>query len=88
MLSRIADNESLNIYSVQSKVRRCCKKLAFSDIREMLATLLTRHLSIAEIDSLQGRVSGSVFMRNYFNPALISDLKERVFKTIEELGLL
>jgi hypothetical protein len=88
MLSRIAGNESLNIYSVQSKVRRHCKRLAFSDIREMLATFLTRHLSIAEIDFLQGRVSGSVFMRNYFNPALISDLKERMFKTIKELGFL
>ena len=88
MLSRIADNEPLNICSVQSKVRRRCKRLAFSDIREIHATFLTRHLNIAEIDFLQGRVSGSVFMRNYFNPALISDLKERVFKAIGELGLL
>jgi len=26
-----------------------------------------------------------VFMRNYFNPALIGDLKERVFKGLAEI---
>jgi len=46
----------------------------------------TRYINPAEIDFLQGRVSGSVFMRNYFNPALISDLKERVFKGIQEIA--
>ena len=49
---------------------------------------MTKFLSQSEIDFLQGRISGSVSMRNYFNPALISDLKERVFKTIKELQLL
>jgi hypothetical protein len=49
---------------------------------------MTRFLSQPETDFLQDRISGSMFMRNYFNPALISDLKERVFKAIEELRLL
>jgi hypothetical protein len=31
---------------------------------------------------LHGRVSSSVFMRNYFNPVWISDLKERTFKAV------
>ena len=34
------------------------------------------------------RVSGSVFMRNYFNPALIGDLKDRVLKGIARLKAL
>jgi hypothetical protein len=84
ILRKIAENEPLNIHSVQTRVKRKCGKLAFSDIREMQATLLTKRLNPAEIDFLQGRVSGSVFMRHYFNPALISDLKERVFKGIAE----
>ncbi|MDH5459542.1 MAG: hypothetical protein OEY95_06335 [Candidatus Bathyarchaeota archaeon] len=46
---------------------------------------MAKWLSQPEIDFLQGRVSASVFMRNYFNPALIGDLKERVFKAIEEI---
>ena len=38
-----------------------------------------------EIDFLQGRVSSSVFMRNYFNPAWITDLRERTLKAAEEI---
>lgn len=86
LVQKISRNRPLNLYSVQSKVRRRCKKLAFGDIREMHATLSTKHLKESEIDFLHGRVSTSVFMRNYFNPALISDLKERVFKGIAEIG--
>jgi intergrase/recombinase len=87
-VQKITENKPLNLFSVQSKVRRRCKRLAFGDIREVHATLSTKHLKESEIDFLHGRVSTSVFMRNYFNPALISDLKERVFKTIDELDLL
>jgi len=43
------------------------------------------YLTQPEIDFLHGRTSASIFMQNYFNPALISDLKERVFKAIEEI---
>jgi len=46
---------------------------------------MTKGLSQPEIDFLQGRVSANVFMRNYFNPALIGDLKERVFEAIGKL---
>jgi hypothetical protein len=46
---------------------------------------MTRWLNPAEIDFLQGRVSGTVFMRNYFNPALITDLRERVFRGLGEI---
>jgi hypothetical protein len=48
---------------------------------------MTKYLTQPEIDFLQGRISASVFMRNYFNPALIGDLKERVFKGLESLNL-
>ncbi|MBS7653962.1 MAG: hypothetical protein QXU95_02175 [Candidatus Bathyarchaeia archaeon] len=35
----------------------------------------------SEIDFLQGRISASIFMRNYFNPAWISDLKSRALES-------
>jgi len=54
----------------------------FSDIREAHGTFITKHLKQPEIDFLHGRVSTNVFMANYFNPALIVDLKERTFKAI------
>jgi len=61
------------------------RKARFSDLREAWASIMTKHLSQAEIDFLQGRVGTSVFMQNYFNPALISDLKDRIFKAIAEI---
>jgi len=59
--------------------------LRFGDVREAHGTLMTKYLNREEIDFLQGRVSSSVFMQHYFNPALITDLKERVFKGIDEI---
>ena len=42
-------------------------------------------MSEAEINFIAGRISGSVFMTNYFNPAMITDLKQRVFNVIKEI---
>jgi len=72
-------------YSYAISVRKKGFRLRFGDIREAHATFLTKYLRESEIDFLQGRVSASVFMRNYFNPALISDLKTRVFRGICEI---
>jgi hypothetical protein len=71
--------------STQNKVKKKRLPLRFGDIRECHGTVLTRHLNPAEVDFLHGRVSATVFMQNYFNPSLISDLKERTFKVIEEI---
>jgi intergrase/recombinase len=80
LVETISNRQLLNKYSVQTKVKRKTHVLRFGDIREMHGTLLTKYLSESEIDFLHGRVSSSVFMRNYFNPALITDLKTRVFQ--------
>jgi intergrase/recombinase len=77
-IERISKREKLTRAMIDNRVKRGGFKSRFSDIREYFATSMTSHLSSAEIDFLQGRVSGSVFMRNYFNPALIVDLKESV----------
>jgi len=82
----IGKQEKLTLYQISNWVRRDKKlKSRFPELREYYATVMTRWLNPAEIDFLQGRVSGSVFMRNYFNPALIGDLKERVFKGLAEI---
>ena len=59
--------------------------MRFSDIREYYATFMTKFLNPAEIDFLQDRVSTSVFMKNYFNPVLIKNLRQRVFRGISEM---
>jgi len=57
----------------------------FGDIREFHASILTKCLRQPEIDFIHGRISSSVFMRNYFNPAWIGDLKQRTLKAAEEV---
>jgi len=72
-----------------SKIRKAVDwrigRLRFADVREFWSSYMTRYLSHPEIDFLQGRVSSSVFMRNYFNPVWIRDLKERALKGEEEI---
>ena len=48
---------------------------------------MTRYLSQPEIDFLQGRVNSNTFMQHYFNPTLISDLKERTLEGIKNLTI-
>jgi hypothetical protein len=86
LVEEISKQEKLTLYQISNWVRRDKKlKSRFPELREYYATFMTRWLSPAEIDFLQGRISGSVFMRNYFNPALITDLRERVFKGLTEI---
>jgi intergrase/recombinase len=59
--------------------------MRFSDIREYYVTFMTKFLNPAEIDFLQGRVSTSVFMKNYSTLVLIKDLRQRVFRGISEM---
>ena len=70
---------------IQMRVKKKGLKLRFSDIREAHGTFMTKYLKESEINFIHGRVTTSIFMANYFNPALISDLKERVFKGINEI---
>jgi len=70
---------------VQKRIQKRGLQLRFGDVREAWNTFLTKYLKDSEIDFLQGRVSTSVFMRNYFNPALIGDLKTRTNTAITEI---
>jgi hypothetical protein len=85
LVKRVAEGEIRTASAAQKLVQNRGLPLRFGDIREAQGTFMTRFLTAPEVDFLQGRVSDSVFMSNYFNPALISDLKERVFKGIQEI---
>jgi len=87
LIERISKSERLDWCQIQNWIKRKDLRLKFSDVREFWATYMTKHLRQPEIDFLQGRVSASVFMRNYFNPALIGDLKKRIFQAIEDLKM-
>jgi intergrase/recombinase len=86
LIQRVSENKPLtSVIAIQNMVRKKGLKLRFSDIREKYGTLATKHLKDNEIDFLQGRVNSSVFMKNYFNPSLISDLRIRVHRTVNEI---
>jgi intergrase/recombinase len=85
LVERISQNEPIEWNSTKKKVARNIKHLRFSDIREFHGTFLTKYVRQPEIDFLHGRSSASVFMKHYFNVALISDLKNRTFKAIREI---
>jgi intergrase/recombinase len=86
LIERISENrKTLTKFAIQSRLKRRTHQVRFGDIRELHGTLLARYLGVAEIDFLHGRVSTGVFMRNYFNPALIGDLQARAIKGIKEI---
>jgi len=84
-IERVSRESKVTKSMIYNRLQKRGFKLRFGDVREYYATFMTRLLNPAEIDFLQGRVSASVFMRNYFNPALIADLKDRVFQGIAEI---
>jgi len=85
LVERISQNETIEWNATKKKVARNVEHLRFADIREFHGTFLTKYVRQPEIDFLHGRSSASMFMKHYFNVALISDLKTRAFKAIREI---
>ncbi len=85
LIQRISEDDLLSDDMIRGRLKRRKIPRRFSDVRELFGTLATKHLTVSETDFLQGRISKSVFMRNYFNPLLVADLKERAFKVVEEI---
>ncbi len=85
LIRKIEGSSAVSKEAIENRIKRSPYPSRFGDLREYWATVMTRHLSQPEIDFLQGRVSSSVFMRNYFNPAWITDLQERTLKASEEI---
>ena len=85
LITKIAESKPLTLNILPNRRKRRKLTRRFGDIREFHASILTRHLRQPEIDFIHGRISTSVFMRNYFNPAWIQDLKERTLKSAEDI---
>jgi hypothetical protein len=84
-IEKISKKERLTRFQINNWIKRTGFKSRFSDIREYYSTYMTEWLRQPEIDFLQGRVSANVFMKNYFNPALIGDLRTRAFQGIQAI---
>jgi hypothetical protein len=85
LVGRISRGEKLEYGRVQRLATNRVGRQRFADVRELHGTLMIKYLKESEIDFLHGRVSSSVFMRNYFNPMWIADLRARVFMGINDL---
>jgi hypothetical protein len=85
LVKQISQNRPLEWNATKKKVARNVKHLRFADIRKFHGSFITKYLKQPEIDFLHGRCSSSVFMKNYFNPKLTTDLKTRTFKAIKEI---
>jgi len=86
-IDTITKSKSITPNILPRRLKRKEMKQRFSDIREYHASILLKHLKQPEIDFIHGRVSTNIFMRNYFNPAWIDDLKNRVFIAIQKVLL-
>jgi hypothetical protein len=84
-ITKIARGRGLTTDKLRLRIKRRGLNMRFADIRELHASVLTKHLTQPEIDFIHGRVSTNVFMRNYFNPAWISDLQARTLKAADEI---
>ena len=85
LVKEAAGSREISFSVLPSRLKRRGLKSRFSDIREYHASYLTKYLRPPEIDFLHGRISTGIFMRNYFNPAWITDLKERALRAAEEI---
>ena len=86
MVNRISQKELIaSHFAIINSVRKKALKCHFSDIREAHGTLMTKYLKDSEIDFLHGRVTSSIFMKNYFNPSLISDLRVRASNATSDI---
>jgi intergrase/recombinase len=74
----------------ESSYKRRHKKIGvpsrIKDLREYFATYMLNHgLLKEEIDLIQGRIGKSIFMKQYFSPA-IKDLKDRTLNAVQTLS--
>jgi len=85
LIEQICKSSPLFTGAIMKRLGRKHMKRRFGDIRELHGSLLTKTHAQPEIDFLHGRVSTGVFMKNYFNPARISDLQTRTLRAAGEI---
>jgi hypothetical protein len=86
LLERIGAKEPIpRIYTIRKALAKRHVPQRFSDIRELHATFLIKWLSETEVDTIQGRVTGSVFKIHYWNVKLVTELKQKLSAASKEI---
>jgi len=85
LIMQIVQCEPVTYEKIRKRLYRRGLNVRIGELRDYYGTFMVRHgLIKEEVDLLQGRISKSIFVRHYWSPA-ISELKNRVFKALEEL---
>jgi intergrase/recombinase len=77
---------ALKYVSLNPKLRKHGFECRMKQLRKYHGTLLREHLPTEVIDLLHGRVSESVFLRNYYKPFL-REIQQRTMKALQPLQL-
>ena len=85
MVNEIAKSEPITYEAIRKRLLKNGLKVRINELRDYFATFMVKHgLIREEVDLLQGRIPPSLFVRSYWSPSF-KELKERVFKGLEEL---
>lgn len=85
MIAEIVRHRPITYDMIRKKLYRRHIPTRINELRDYYGTFMVRHgLIREEVDLLQGRIGKSIFIRHYWSPA-IKELKDRVFKALEEL---
>jgi intergrase/recombinase len=85
LVREIAETEPVTYQMLRGRLYRRDMRMRLNELRDYWGTFMVNHgLIREEVDLLQGRISKSIFVRNYWSPA-IRELRDRVFKALEQL---
>jgi hypothetical protein len=86
LLEKIGAGEPFHAdYTIRKKLASLHIPQRFADIRENHASFVTQWLRPEEIDLFHGRINSSVFLKHYYNPNLIVDLRVRAAKAAKAI---
>jgi intergrase/recombinase len=85
LINEISNCKPLTYQMIVKRLRRKNIKCRINELRDYFGTFLLQHgILEAEINLLQGRIPSSIFIKHYWSPKL-SELRDRVFKALNEL---
>ncbi len=85
LVKEIAECEPVTYAMIKNRLYRKLYRIRLNELRDYWGTFMVNHgLIREEVDLLQGRISKSIFVRNYWSPAM-NELRARVFKALDQL---
>jgi len=85
LISDIANSEPVTYSAIIKRLKRKDLRTRINELRDYYATFMVKHgLIREEVDLLQGRIPGSVFIRHYWSPSF-KELRDRTLKAVNLL---